>query len=215
MRRPRFAPALVAALISQSMAAAAGQDSLLAPAAVGPAREIAFHAGMFMAPAEIGRDVNAAGGDVLVARLGDTGAFGVQHEIRTRFIGGAVNVFVLQSVEVQNEAGVEFPYHGKSPLLYAWEVRLYPFSDSISEGQVSPYLAAGFGGALISVDLDNINDQELRHLWARSLSAGVKMLFNGNETFVDVQVKTWFLSGRGPIVPFQASAIVIGLGGRY
>jgi hypothetical protein len=49
----------------------------------------------------------------------------------------------------------------------------------------------------------------------RSFSAGVKIMLNDGETFLDVQFKPCFLSGRDPIAPFTARAFVIGIGGRY
>jgi len=199
--------------------------SCFTPAAIGQegssrgggpaAREFGFYAGVSPSPGEIGRDVNRAGGDTLVASLGTSPVIGGRFEIHNGLVGGGISVLVwLRSVGVQNEAGVHFPNHGEPPLLYMGEARLYPFRKSLAGGRVSPYLAAGFGGALVSVDLDNINDQELRHLWARGLGGGVKFHVGDGETFVDIQVMACSLLGRGPLEPFTVRSLVIGLGLR-
>ena len=70
-------------------------------------------------------------------------------------------------------------------------------------GRISPYLAVGRGGALTSVDLDNVSDQEIRHSWLRSGAAGVKVVATRGRIFVDVQVRVCRLSGSGPIVPLS------------
>lgn len=208
--------AILVALSSCAPASAGQQNPTVRGDESGLAREIGFYAGVVLAPREIGRDLNRAGGDVLIARLGDSGAAGARFEARTRFVGGGFSVFAwARPVTVRNDAGVRFPNHGERPLLYMWDVRLYPCGESIRGGRVLPYVGAGFGGALISVDLDNVDDQELRHLWARGVSAGVKLLFNDGDNFLDIQYKASFLSGRGPIASFDVRAIVIGFGGRY
>jgi hypothetical protein len=202
-------------LRSWSTTTVAGWDSLPPAPASGLTHEIGFYAGRSLSPLEIGRDVNRAGGDTLVARLGDSAISGLRFELHNRFVGIAFNLFAwLKPVTVESEAGVAFPHHGEPPGLYLLEARLYPLGESAG-ARVSPYVGAGFGGAFISVDLDNVNDQELRHLWVRSFSAGVKLMFNDGETFLDVQFKPCFLSGRDPIAPFTARAVAIGIGGRY
>ncbi len=182
----------------------------------GPSLEIGFYAGAFFAPREIGRDVNGAGGDVLIARLGDAVVAGARLERRTRFIGGGVSLFAwARPVTVRSDAGVRFPNHGEPPLLYMSDVRLYPCGESIRAGRVRPYVGAEFGGMLISVDLDNVDDQERRNLWGHGVSAGVKLLFSDGDKFLDIQYKASFLSGRGPIESFDVRAILVGFGTRY
>jgi opacity protein-like surface antigen len=209
---PAVVPILLLAWTSPT---AAGQGSAPAAPAAGLTSEVGFYAGLALAPPEIGRDVNRAGGDTLVAGLGDSPVFGGRFEMHRRYVGGAFNLLVWgKSVAVTNEAGVEFPNHGEPPLLYTLEARLYPLGES-PVARVSPYLAAGVGGALISVDLDNVDDQELRHLWAYSLGGGLKISFNEGKTFVDLQFTSSSLSGSGPIVPFRVYTVMVGFGARY
>jgi opacity protein-like surface antigen len=194
---------------------AAGQGSPPAAPAAGSTRDAAFSAGLSLAPPEIGRDVNRAGGDTLIAGLGDSAVFGGRFELRRRRVGGAFSLLVWgKPVAVTNEAGVEFPNHGEPPVLYTFEARLYPLGGSVY-ARVSPYLAAGVGGALVSVDLDNVDGQELRHLWAYSLGGGVKISLGAGATFLDLQYAWCSLSGSGPIVPFRAHTVTVGFGARY
>jgi opacity protein-like surface antigen len=202
-------------LLSWTSPTVAGQGSPPATPAAGFTREIGLYAGLSLAPQEIGRDVNRAGGDTLVAGLGNSAVFGGRFEMRRRYVGGAFNLFVWgKSVAVANEAGVEFPHHGAPPVLYTLEARLYPLGGS-ANARVSPYVAAGVGGALISVDLDNVDDQELRHLWTYTLGGGVKISFSAGKTFLDLQFTSCSLSGSGPIVPFRVRTVMIGFGARY
>jgi len=197
-------------------AAAEAQDQAIRPAQGGAAREFGFYGGVSPAPGEIGRDVNRAGGDTLIASLGTSGVLGARFEVNNSLVGGGVTVLGwLTSIDVQNEAGIDFPHHGKPPLIYLGEARLYPFRQWLARGRVSPYLSAGVGGALVSVDLDNVNDQELRHLWTWSAGAGVRIAVDDDGgTFVDVQYRACFLSGSGPLVPFALHSIVVGVGLR-
>ena len=202
-------------LLLSSATSAAGQGPLPAAPTAGIFHEIVFYAGLSLAPSEIGRDVNRAGGDVLVAGLGNSAISGLRFELHKRFVGIGLNlVGWLKPVEVESEAGVQFPHHGEPPGLYLFEARLYPLGESARE-RVSPYIAVGAGGAFISVDLDNVEDQEMRHVWARSFGGGTKLSFNEGETFLDLQFTLYFLSGRGPIAPFRVRAITIGFGVRY
>lgn len=214
----RYATAVVTLLTLASCAHASdGQQNLTGRTREGGlSLEIGVYAGALFAPGEMGRDVNGAGGDVLIARLGDGVAAGARLETRTRFIGGGVSLFAwARPVTVRSDAGVRFPNHGGRPLLYMGDVRLYPCGESIRGGRVLPYVGAEFGGTLISVDLDNVDDQELRNLWTRGVSAGVKLLFSDDDKFLDIQYKASFLSGRGPIESFDVRAILVGFGTRY
>jgi hypothetical protein len=208
--------AILALFASCAGAAAEPQGQASGAAQAGAACEFAFYGGVSPAPGEIGRDVNRAGGDILIASLGTSGVFGTRFEVNNSLLGGGVTVLAwLGSVGVENEAGIEFPHHGKPPLIYLGEARLYPFREWLARGRVSPYLSAGLGGALVSVDLDNVNDQELRHLWTWSGGAGVRILVDDDgATFVDVQFRACFLSGNGPLVPFTLRSIVVGAGMR-
>lgn len=184
------------------------------PSPTNVTREVALEGGVMIAPPEIGRDVTA-GGDVLVARLGPGGLLGGRFEMRYLVFGAAVNLFVgPRSINVRSTTGVEYPRHGSAPAFYAGELRLYPLGSLILGGRVTPYVAVGRGGALTSVDLDNANDQEIRHAWLRSAAAGAKVVLRRGRTFLDVQVRACRISGSGPIVPFGIQAFAIGIGTR-
>ena len=210
-----FRTAALAALVSFApFAGAAAQDAGSAGVASGVAVEFAFHGGVSPAPGEIGRDVNRAGGDTLVASLGASAVVGARVEVNNGLVGGGITVLGwLRSVGVQNDGGKDFPHHGKPPLVYLGEARLYPFRKWLAHGRVSPYFSAGAGGTLVSVDLDNANGQELRHLWTWSAGGGVRIFVGGDSgTFVDVQYRACFLSGSGPLAPFTLHSIVVGVG---
>jgi hypothetical protein len=120
----------------------------------------------------------------------------------------------LNRIDVESATGVSYPNHGMSPLLFGGYGRLYPAGPWIRGGRLSPYLAAGAGGTLVSVDLDNINDQELRSLWTRSIALGVKVLLDRNDLFLDIELRSIRFNASGPVGPFTATAVIVSLGGR-
>src|SRR5688572_27265179 len=96
-----------------------------------------LYAGVLQTPPEIGRDVNGAGGDTLIATLGDTLVLGGRVEARRRFVSAGLDLMMsARRIAVRNEQGVDFPNHGASPALYAIEGRLYP----LGESRATPYL---------------------------------------------------------------------------
>lgn len=210
----RLAPiAMVAWAVSCTPLAVAAQ----APPATtdGFSRELSLHGGVMLAPPAIGRDV-AAGGDTLIAGLGNGGLLGVAFELRNDLLGLGVGLIVgPRSITVTSVTGVEFPRHGQAPGVYVVDGRLYPFGWLRASRRVSPYLAVGGGGAFVSVDLDNVDGQELRNLWMRGAAAGVKVRRTTGPLFVDVYARTCRLSGRGPITPFSLHAFGVAIGTRY
>jgi hypothetical protein len=206
----------VAAALVWSARAIPAQEARPAPPEEHHAREASFSAGVVLAPREIGRDMNAAGGDTLVAHLGTGPITGGRFEARNRLagVGGSMAAW-LKPVTVRNAAGVDFPHHGTKPVLLTLEARLYPLGRTSVGRLAAPYVSVGAGGLLVSVDLDNIDDQELRLLWQRGLGAGLRMALGPDGTFIDVGVARWFISGRRPLAAFEATALVVGLGTRF
>lgn len=177
-------------------------------------REAAIHGGVLLIPGAIGRDVNRAGGDVLVARAPTAPLLGARFEVRTRVAGLGVELAASQRrVQVANESGVDFPNHGGSPALYGLEGRLYPLAGTYSPAE--PYVSAGLGGAVVSVDLDNVNDQERYYPRTRSVGGGVKFFFDEGSIFVDVQYKRIAFSRTGPLHAFRASALSLAVGAAF
>jgi hypothetical protein len=69
---------------------------------------------------------------------------------------------------------------------------------------------------LISVDLDNINDQELHALRIWNAGAGVKVMFGeSRDSYVDLQLKNHRVFGSNNFIPFNARSLSIGVGHRF
>lgn len=179
--------------------------------------EVATFFGAMIAGKQVGRGVNATGGEQLIARLDHGGALGLRAGVHSELIGLEANFLTTgNAVVVKNEFGVLFPHHAETPLLYSGEALLYPLRRAIREGRVRPYVTSGIGGMLISADLDNINDQEPHHRLMWNAGGGVK-LFAGEApaVFVDVRFTNHRLLGSRGTGAIDLRSIAVGVGYRF
>lgn len=163
---------------------------------------------------EIGRDTNATGGEPLIARLPDGPVLALRGAFEGRFVGLALDcASLLRPIEVENDVGVDFPQHGTQPFLYALEVELYPTGRGLLTGRLRPFLAAGAGGAVISVDLDNRRRQELTHHWLWKSAAGVRWRRRpGAAGFLELRYEATRVRGDLPIADFTLRQATAGFG---
>jgi hypothetical protein len=125
-------------------------------------------------------------------------------------------------VEVENEYGVAFTYHGEHPTLWTVRLHLYPLFPlrKSAAGRVQPLVLLGIGGLPVSVDLDNINDQTLYHSWQWSVGGGLRILlnpaaaFDTTVSFVELRLVRHRVWENGPLHGFDAVAATLGLGVR-
>lgn len=182
-------------------------------------------AGALFAPGEIGRDQNASGGhERLIARWGDGAGLGGQVSLETRF--GGLELRGLQAtsaVQVRNEFGVAFPDHGKCPFAWSGSLFVYPFApiEARRNRLPRPFLTAGLGGHLISVDLDNVENQTLYHSFHWVLGGGIRIATAPEDvpswtpTFLELRVERYRVWRNGPLHRFAAWAATVGFGMRY
>ena len=179
--------------------------------------EAGLDVGMSVAGVEVGRDTNATGGEQLIARLGHGAVLGVRMGVHTASFGfDAAVTGTSAHVNVKNEAGVKFPNHGERPAVLSGRALLYPFRRALGGGQVRPFLAVGVAGALVSADLDNIEDQSLRLLPGWTFGAGVKWLTGSADGgYLEVAVGEQRFRGVRPFGSFDTRAVTCGLGYRF
>ena len=179
-------------------------------------RDVMILGGVVVVPDAIGRDVSKTGGDLLIARAQTSPLIGARVELRRGFAGaGATLMSSSRKVEVTSLTGVPFPNHGGSPLFYTADVRVYPVGPFAIGRRVSPYVSVGIAGAVLSIDLDNVGGQELGHVPGRTVALGTRISIKDGMAHLDVQVSRAALRRRGPLGPFSARALVVGLGATY
>ncbi|HLB55204.1 MAG TPA: hypothetical protein VJK71_08850 [Gemmatimonadales bacterium] len=180
--------------------------------------------GVFLGAGEIGRYPNATGGhEDLVARLDAGIGLGFQAGLESRFGGLELRGLGTSSaVQVENEYGVRFPHHGGRPFAWTGNLLLYPLAPlQRPGGALRPFLTAGLGGLLMSVDLDNVNDQTLYHSFHWSLGGGVRIATSPEDvpswtpTFLELRVVRMRVWPNGPLEGFGIVAATIGLGMRH
>ena len=172
---------------------------------------MAMQTGIVTAPKEIGRQMNATGGEDLIAMLGDSMNIGLGGGCENDLLGFSLNlVWILNAVDVQNEFGVPFPFHGESPGQALIELRLFPFLRTIADGRFRPYLSAGTGVMFLSVDLDNIRDQEFYMLRVWTVGTGFHLYRNGRDSYFYAEYKKQRISKRFPIHSFDMNAVNLG-----
>jgi len=173
---------------------------------------------------EIGRQPNATGGhEELIARLDGGIGWGFHAGFESRFGGLELRgVGTERPVEVNNESGVRFPNHGRRPFGWTGNLLLYPLAPlQRRSGRVRPFLTAGLGGVLLSVDLDNVKDQTLFHLFHWSLGGGLRIATSPEDvpswtpTFLELRIARLRVWPNRPIEGFRLIAATIGLGMRY
>lgn len=183
-----------------------------------------FMLGASFAPAEIGRDTNATGGEQLVAHLGDAVVLGLRGAVESDVLGlELVLLLGAKRVEVENELGVRFPNHGQPPVLWTGSLLLYPLfalRNTALGRRVRPFVVVGVGGAIVSVDLDNIKGQTLYHSWQGSVGGGIRF-FSGrdrgpyeHDPFVELRLVRHRVRQNGPLYGFDILAATVGLGMR-
>lgn len=197
--------------------AAYGQSS--APLPLNRARvvEAGVDIGLFVAGVEVGRDINATGGEQLIARLGHGAILGARIGVHTPTFGFDAEVAGPSArVGVRNEFGVRFPNHGERPAMLSGRALLYPFRRALWRGQVRPFVAAGIAGTFVSADLDNVEDKSLRLLPGWTLGAGVKWLRDdGNGGYLEIAVSEQRFHGVRPFGSFTTRAVTCGVGYRF
>ncbi|MGH7560429.1 MAG: hypothetical protein ACRENB_05355 [Gemmatimonadales bacterium] len=177
--------------------------------------------GAAFAPGEIGRGVNATGGETLIASLGDALISTLHAGVESRHAGLELSVGVLgRAVRVDNELGTPFPHHGRRPATWTAALRLFPLSVLTQRAlPAEPWVALGGGGMVLSADLDNVNDQTLYHRWQWSLGAGVRVPLSERrwdpETVLDLRVTRMRVGARAPFQAFDVVAAMVGLGLRF
>ena len=179
--------------------------------------EASFSAGALLGDDEIGRDVNATGGEDLIASLDDGGAIAIRLGLHSEYIGleGSL-LFGTEQIEVENEFGVDFPNHGEVPFSISADVLVYPFGFSLFDGRLRPYVTTGIGGTLLRVDLDNISDKESYFLLTWNLGGGVKwVLDKDGGVYLDARVTNHHVFEDDPIDSFDMQSILIGIGFRF
>jgi len=175
--------------------------------------DLSVFVGGFFAPVEIGRDINATGGEQLIARLGDGVALGIHLAFRNDLFGVGLGIVTRpDQIDVENEFGVGFPNHAKPPVLIVGDLSICPFRGAFLGGRVEPYLTAGVGGGLFSVDLDNVNGETSYNLWLWSAGGGVRYYLAGQKRFFEFKLTRSQLAGRGPIDSFAVNTLVLGVG---
>jgi hypothetical protein len=179
--------------------------------------EAATFFGAMIGGKEIGRGVNATGGERLVAKLNHGGALGVRAGLHSDVIGLEANVLTTGNRGiVKNEFGVAFPNHAEHPVICSGDALLYPFRRAVRDGRVRPYLTSGVGGMLLSADLDNIRDKETHGSLIWNAGAGVKVFVgDGNGMYVDVRFTNHRLVGGGSTDAVDLRSISIGVGARF
>ena len=173
--------------------------------------------GASFAPAEIGRDTNATGGEQLVAQMGDGVTIGFWLGLHNDLFGLQLD-FGLRAdhIQVENEFGTRFPNHGEQPLVYSATLVVYPLAPlgrALRGGPVRPFATASVGGLVLSVDLDNIKDQTTYHLWHTSLGGGVRLLVLDHEDgFVELGVREVRVASHRPLDAFRLRIATLGVG---
>jgi hypothetical protein len=172
--------------------------------------------GVFDPPDEVGRDVNATGGEFLIARLGPSPVFGLSYENRSRFIGLLVTgLGASRKVSVRNEFDVAFPNHGGAPFFYMGEARIYPLGRLGVPVPVDPFFAVGAGGVVTSVDLDNIDDQQYYNQWAWTLGAGARLAVGDGSRFIELRAVRWVVDTSGPLHATRVITVTAGIGAAF
>ena len=108
--------------------------------------ELGAEGGALIADKEIGRSVNATGGEQLIARLSSGpllgGRVGLHSDLVGFKIGGG---FGKEKIEVKNQYAVGFPNHGEGLVLLSGDVYVYPFRRALFDGRLKPYATAASG----------------------------------------------------------------------
>lgn len=181
--------------------------------------ELGFRAGALLAGSEVGRGINATAGrrEQLIAKLDHGGSISFQFGVHSDVLGLEANLLSgTKLVTVKNEFGADFPNHGERPVIYSGDILIHPFGRRLAGGRLRPYLTAGGGGALISVDLDNINNKENYHRLALNVGGGLKLLFGQEQRyFFDARFTNHHLSGKSPIATFDLQSVSGGFGIRF
>ncbi len=147
------------------------------------------------------------GGEKLIAKLGLTPGVGTRIGIYKEWIGFEANAFYFaRQISVENEFGVDFPDHGLNPFSLSGSAVLR-FGKSLQ-----PYLALGGGFFLISVDLDNVQGQELFILPALEATVGVRLYQPGRGKFFYSEYRIYRTAERMPIRSLSMHGVVIGFG---
>lgn len=173
--------------------------------------------GVMIAGKDIARGVNATGGEQLTARLNHGGALGVRGGVHSDLLGLEANFITTGNrAVVENEFGVEFPNHAERPLIYSGDALLYPFRRAIREGKIRPYLTSGFGGMLLSADLDNIRDKEPHGSLIWNAGGGVKVFVGeGTGLYFDIRFTNHRLLSSRAASPHDLRSVSVGVGARF
>jgi len=181
--------------------------------------ELGFYGGALLADKEVGRGRNAAGGqrEQLIGRLDSGGSVGLQFGRHSDLLGLEANLLSgARTVGVKNEFGVDFPNHGEQPVIYSGDILIYPFRTLLFGGRLRPYLTTGVGGALMAIDLDNINNKENHNALTWNAGVGMKYLFGKEQNyFADFRLRNHRLSDKTPLHTINLQSVAVGFGVRY
>ncbi|MGQ0734259.1 MAG: hypothetical protein ACT4QD_11450 [Acidobacteriota bacterium] len=216
MKGGKCAAAMLVALVTGSTTPAFGQAPQTRELVTPTRFEMGMDGGLLLAGKVVGLDTNATGGEQLVGRLGHGGVFSARLGLHGDVLGiEAALTSVSSAIAVKNEFGVRFPNHGRPPALVAGRALLYPFRRALGSGRVRPFLAGGLVSALVSADLDNIDDQTFRLLPGWTLGAGIKWLtWPDEDGYVAVEVSELRFHGVSPFSHFNVRTITCGFGIR-
>ena len=176
--------------------------------------EAATYFGGLIAGKEVGRGINATGGEALIARINYGATLGLRAGVHNELLGLEANLLTTSNrAVVKNEFGVAFPNHAESPLIGSGDALLYPFRSSIKGGKVRPYVTSGIGGMLVSADLDNIRDKETHGSAVWNAGGGIKMSMRGNTgLYVDFRFTNHRLLRTAGT---DLQSISVGIGARF
>jgi hypothetical protein len=93
---------------------------------------------------------------------------------------------------------------------------VFPFGRSIQHGVIRPDATTGVGVTVISVDLDNINDQEIHGLRTWNVGGGAKLMFGVERNYrVDIRFQNHRLYGGPGVGDIDLRSVSVGIGYRF
>jgi len=163
------------------------------------------------------RNTNATGGEQLIGRLGTGYKWGFDCGLYNDVFGFDINWGITSAIDVKNEFGVDFPNHSDGINLFSFNAFVHPFSISFISDSWKPYVTAGVGYAIISIDSDNNGNREIyaQKVW----NYGVGLRYTPHHenqkdkiVFFDLSFRNYRISSIGPVLAFEVQSVCIGIG---
>lgn len=173
---------------------------------------ISFSGGPHIANKEIGKGINAGGGEKMIAKIRHGAIMNIKVGIYKQWVGFEVGLYAgLRQIKVVGANGADFKNHGNIPLLGSAEILIFPFKDFILNGTVMPFFLAGAGDSILRVDLDNVYDQEWYHRLTRILGGGIRYsLKGGADSFLLFEIK--YLSMNPITISNNVNSLLLSVG---